>query len=199
MIILTDQRLLRGNYLRTEYVQGGMMDYRDISILLVKIAGIWLIAYAVTRVPGAASFFDSSYGLPWWEQGIAILLPVAFPALIGLVFFLFPATLTNKIMRGERLSEASPAVLFDIERIALSVLGVYLLFHALSGAVFISAYFIRVEQLTKTGMLVGQSHLLGPDKYGEIVSVVVEIAVSLWLIFGAKGLVSVFRKFRGHA
>lgn len=169
--------------------------YKDISILLVKITGVWLIIYAVIGLATNIAYIFNEFSLPWWEYILLASLPIVVPAFIGLAFFTFPATVTNKIVGGEKLSESPPAVFFDIERVALSVLGVFLLFRTVSDAVAHVTYLVTANQLQKAGEWFG---VLDPERVAAIVATAAEFIFAVWLIFGSTGLVLMFNKIRGR-
>ena len=90
-------------------------------------------------------------------------------------------------MAGNELSESKPSAFFEIERVALSVLGVFLLFQTISDVVAHSTYFVHANGLSKKGELVGS--ILEPDRLAAVVATGAEFMVAVLLIVGSKGLV----------
>ncbi|MEW6647803.1 MAG: hypothetical protein AB1450_11425 [Pseudomonadota bacterium] len=174
------------------------MNYRDISILAIRLAGIGLIAVAVIRIPNLAPYIVADTGVPWWGQFLATALHFLLPVLIGALFFMFPATLTNKFIQGSDALGAEPEVLSAVERMALSVLGVFFLFNVVSDVAYHVVYAIRVSQLAQSAMQPSVSVMQNPDWLANVVTTLIEFMVALWLIFGARGIQRLFAVVRGR-
>lgn len=176
------------------------MDYRAISVLLTKAVGIWLVAYALIGLSDRIPYFFSQYdpALSVWGYLVVGSLPVVVPALAGVALFLFPATISNKIVRGEQLLSEND-VFFEMERVVLSAIGVFLLFRTLSDAVHHSVYFYYAKQQANSGIFSGSARALEPEALAAIVATAAEFGVALWLVVGSAGLVRAFNKLRGRA
>lgn len=107
---------------------GQGVDLRAISAILLKIAGLVLVAHAVTRVP---SLFAYGTRADWGIRELLTLagLGIGPQLLLGAIFWFFPGTITNKIVAGTLSS--SKADFREIQLIALAVLGVYLMAQSL--------------------------------------------------------------------
>lgn len=174
------------------------MNYRDISILAIRLAGIWLIAIAMVRIPNLAPYLVADSAVPWWGQFLVTVLHFLLPALIGALFFMFPATLTNKFIQGSDAPGGAPEVLAAVERMALGMLGVFFLFNVISDVAYHVVYAIRVGQLARDALQPSVSVLQDPEWYANWVTTLVELVVALWLIFGARGIQRLFVLVRGR-
>src|SRR5712691_8702781 len=116
------------------------MDTKDLAAVLVKTAGLAIFAYAVIRLPaylppwvsGNAPF---SIGALFAEAAVTLALPM----LLGLLFWFFPATVTNKMVSGKKLAEAQFG-LREFERVALTIVGVSIVAYGLADFIHAVAF-----------------------------------------------------------
>lgn len=174
-----------------------MMNYRDISILAIKLTGIALIAIALIRIPNLFPYLSADADIPWWVQLIAIILPYLLPVLIGILFFMFPATLTNKFIKGGESSDGRSDTFVALEYVALRVLGVFFMFYVISDITYHTIYAIAVSRVARDGT--SAFLLQDPNWYANMLSTLVELVVALWLILGTKGIMQMLVKMRGRA
>jgi len=78
------------------------VDYRDLTNLLLKVAGAVIIIFAIINVPTYVSYYFTLQ-----EESVAAFLgvsviPMLVPVAVGLFLLLFPVTITNKIIKGEK-------------------------------------------------------------------------------------------------
>lgn len=167
------------------------MDTKDLAALLVKTAGLAIFGYAVIRLP--------AYFPPWQDgnapfsiralfAGAAVTL--ALPMLLGLLFWFFPATITNKMVSGEKLTEAQFG-LREVEGVALTVVGVSIVAYGLADFIHAAtvAYFMHAQHPEVTP--------LPADMYAEIVFPVAKIAIGTGVVVGARGIGSFVARLRG--
>lgn len=170
------------------------MDYKDLTALLVKIGGVGLLVYGVLQIPSLVSLLHFGSETPFKNFFVFGVIPLIFPFLIGFWFLLMPSAVTNKLVKGDKLSASPPGFFFDLERVALSVLGVFLLFNALSDIAYHSAFILKGKELMIEGLFPGEKLRL--ERYAALVATVFELALALWLIFGAKGLLNILNRIR---
>jgi len=127
------------------------VNYRELSILAIKLTGIVLIAFAVLRIPNLLPYLSADTGVPWWAQLIAIALPYLLPALIGVLFFMFPATLTNRFISGGAAFDGKSDAFVALEYVALRVLGVFFLFYVISDIAYHTVHAVAVSRLARGG------------------------------------------------
>jgi hypothetical protein len=167
------------------------MDTKDIAALLVKTAGLILFGYAVIRLP--------AYILPGGDPNapfsIAALFAqaavfLALPMLLGLLFWFFPATVTNKMVSGEKLAGAQFG-LREFERVALTIVGVSIVAYGLADFIHAVAvaYFLHNQHPEVTP--------LPSDIYAGIVLPVAKIAIGAALAVGARGIGKFVARLQG--
>lgn len=169
------------------------MDLRQLSALLVKISGMVVIVFAVSGIPGYINSFlhqgqDTFVNFSAW-----VLSPLAFPLFIGLLMWSFSKSITNKIIKDGTGPIDSNEFLVEIERIAITVLGIILLFFALSDQTF-NLIFIYITSKENFGSLM--TIKVSAEDWGHIAGTTVEILFSLVLIARAEGITYIIRKLR---
>jgi hypothetical protein len=164
-----------------------MVDYRGIVALAVKLLGLWLIVHGVTtfaqvfpRLVGSALSTDLILMFSAW-----VLVPVLF----GSLLWLFPRRLANTIVHpGLPPDGVDPDWAVKLEQVGMSLLGVFLLFQALSGlASHVTLYRADIE-----------IDLYAPrDLYPAVVGRLVQVAVALLLVLRSHGIVNALARLRG--
>jgi hypothetical protein len=157
----------------------------------LKTVGLVMLAYAVFEIPlyfpPRASLTDDYSISVALVQATATL---ALPIVLGLLLWFFPATVTNKIVSGEKLSgERFGAV--DLERVALTVVGAWLFAYGIADLIYTVtsmvvlqvAYADQSPQLTR--------YLPG------IITSAAKAALGLGLAIGAKGVARLINRVRG--
>jgi len=120
---------------------------------------------------------------------------VFFPFLFGIIFIRFGGLIARKLLPSDENAESNCD---DLERSGITVLGVFLLYRALSDSALHFGTIYQANQLLKNSMAPPDITLVNPDQYGAILATAIEFAFSLWLVFGSKGLVNLLRAFRSR-
>ena len=168
------------------------MDMKDLAALLVKTAGLTLFGYALIRLPvyilpvgdPNAPF---SIGALFAQAGVILALPM----LLGLLFWFFPATVTNKMISGEKLAGAQFG-LREFERVALTIVGVSIVAYGLADFIHAVAfaYILHNEHPEVTP--------LPAEVYAGIVFHVAKIAIGMSLTVGARGIGQFVARLQGR-
>ncbi|USF86400.1 hypothetical protein [Candidatus Endoriftia persephonae] len=169
------------------------MDYRQLSNLLIKVSGIVIVVFAVTAIPGHINSFlhqgqDTLAKFAMW-----VIFPLIAPVIIGLLMWSFPGTITNRVFDKSIESSESNRAAEEIERIAVTILGLILLFFALSDLAFNFTY---VYFTNKENAGVITSFRISPEDWGHIVGTIVEIAFALTILLKSKGVILLIKRLR---
>ena len=168
-----------------------MIDLRSIVRLVLKLSGlvmvIWGLVTVISFVPVVFPLSEVSMGRDALYVLFSPLVMVAF----GLFLWLFPAPVTNTVFRKDsKDSAAEPRWAAELQVVGVSLLGLWLLYRAISDLV----YHLMVYR-TRT-----QSTDFYTDGYTEfpafMVATLVEFVVAVFLLFGARGIVRVLRQVR---
>jgi hypothetical protein len=168
------------------------MDLNDISRILIKVAGISIMVFVLVGIPTYISYYFSLRlaDFSFMAFFFMSILPMLIPLSAGYLMWKFPGTIANKIVSSEKeKATTNSKTIEDIEIIAFSVLGLYLLFNATSDIAYNLSYFYQTKEAAGEGSL-----LIEP--YSFIIATIVEIIFALILLFGSKTLVRMFRKLR---
>lgn len=171
----------------TEYI----IDYRSIVRLILKLTGIALMVYGVVHLASSAPFFlsfISNSETPY--QSTMMLIPPLIIIIFGLILWLFPAPVTNTLLqKGTAEDDANQTWPAKLERIGISLLGLWLLYRAISDLV----YHLMVYRAQHNSPLF-------PSGYSEfpayMTATLVELVFALFLIFGARGISRLLHQLR---
>ncbi len=161
-----------------------MVDYRGIVTLALKLLGLWLV---VGGVGDAARLLPSLYTSPV-PMDMTFLIDPLLPLLFGSFLWLFPARVANTIVHpGLPPNGADPEWAVMLERIGMSLLGVFLLFQSLSGL---------ASHVTVYRALSAFEPKAARDFYPALVARIVQAAVALVLVLGSEGIVNALARLR---
>lgn len=171
------------------------MDTKDISNLLLKIGGMFIIVMSISHIQGYVSAY-TQYAERSFPLFLSIVvIPNIIPLLLGIFIFTKPSKITNKIIHEGAQEEGRSAnsAVQGIEQIALTVLGFYLLSLAFSDIVYHLTNFIKAKSnlINQGGTLSNSQILTAP-----FIATIAELWFSLWLIFKSKGIVLFIKQIR---
>lgn len=155
------------------------MTSKQFVALGVRLFCVWLAIYLMTGMMG---FWIAVSRQPHNGTASAILLAaIAVFALIVILLWLFPLTVARKLL--PRSAQGQLVALpphEQIERAGFCLMGLWLLTHAVPGLVFDAV-------VTRLYHADGELELR-PQDYAAVAEHLVELALALWLLFGARGL-----------
>jgi hypothetical protein len=164
-----------------------MVDYHSVARLLLKLFGVALILYAFTitpqyLMPMAANLDGVEFGYRYY---VAVLMPLTVPLILGVFLWLFPSAVANTVIPVSARPQKNEWAL-QIERIAISAIGIYVLFGAISDLVYHLA------------TLVARNVSAGPaPNFGALmIATVAETGIALYLVFRSQGIANLLRRFR---
>jgi hypothetical protein len=170
-----------------------MLNYNDLTRVLIKIAGAIIIAFAISGMPSYLSYYFS-LRLPdesVWLFFSYTVLPMAVPLCLGVVMLYLPGTIANKIVSPSERGSPAVSDLEGLQVVAFGVLGLYLLFQVLSDFIFnFSVIFLNKQMHAVT-------NISDIETYSRIIATVAELFFALYLLLGAKrlsGLISSLRR-----
>jgi len=116
------------------------MDLRQLSLLLIKIAGLVIVAIAITAIPGYVNYYvDRGEGTLLSFFALTVI-PLAFPVIIGVLMWRFPSTITNKILIDGAEYAKQSDMIAELERVVVTLLGLLIMYFALSDLVYNQSY-----------------------------------------------------------
>lgn len=170
------------------------MDYKDLTALLAKLTGavllFWYISSLPSLIPGvlqAPSF--------WWAIFVNIV-PSIVPLLLAIVLFVFPATVTNKLVKGNKL-DTNVAFLAGLEILALRLIGVFYVFNSIVDLVTHFAKVLITPSIYEKMGMIAPPTAWTPDTAAWTLATFVELGLALWLVFGAHGIANAIQRLRG--
>ena len=171
------------------------MTKKEIAKLACKLLGLYALLMGLTT-------FGSNLG--WLFGGLSsdrpvfgFLIPSVIFTAYGLFLWFGAAFLSGLMISDENNKEGkSKMVAAEMQAIAFSVLGLWILAQGLINAADYAMFLWLIDYLPWTGEE-GFGGALREMKKGRIVLVLVKIGIGIWLLFGARGLVGIVNRMRG--
>jgi hypothetical protein len=166
------------------------MDTRAISTILLKVAGLIVIVLCVGQVPGYFSVMTREAGWTLAQVLGTIGLTLGPLAILGIGLWFFPGTVANRIVSGAPVPEST----FDprpLELIALTVVGIYLVAHAIIDIAYNVALAITLLRV------VPDLANVPPSVIARIAAALVQIIIGVALCIGGRGVLRLVERMRG--
>jgi len=169
------------------------MDYRELSKLLIKVAGMVVIVIAITSIPSHINGFlyqghDTFLNFIKW-----VLFPLSLPLIVGYLMWSFSGTITNKIIEKNIEPAINTVALKEIEQIAVTILGLILMFYSLSDIVF-NIMYVLAENAGHS--IMSTEFRVSAENWGHIAGTLVEVLFALTLLSKTNGVILLLNKLR---
>lgn len=166
------------------------MTLRDITALTIKVSGIVLFIIVVARMP--EYFKDYLTDQSAMVDGIAwrYIVPLLIPSIAALLLVLFPYSISDKVVFAAKSENEFKTQIHEIEIVAIRILGLLLLYWAISDAVFHATNFMMLKPEVQSDFP------LSAYNYPYMITTVVEAICALWLLVGTRQVVYFLTKIR---
>jgi hypothetical protein len=195
--------MLYGNHITVVRWQNGgiVMTKKEIVSLSLKLAGIYCLIMAITRLNFAIMSAVSALRQGFWDMLISItpfvVLLLSFTPVVLLLLFgaylIFSSKLPSKMASSMIQEEKTTSFTFqDIQVLAFSIIGVWLLSSTIP--TFIQVI-VRITVLYSASQ---QSVPVFRNSYiiSQIVVPVLKLALGIYLFSGSKGLAKLWQKLQ---
>jgi len=164
------------------------MDTRAIGAILLKIAGLVLIAESAASLP--AFFSPVSVGANWTfaEAAATAAATIGPMAVVGILFWLFPGSIVNKIVASADVPESVGSR--PIELVAVSLVGISLISGSLVKLSREIASWVVIQAQSPDHMFIWASLV------SNFVAIMVQAAIGVGLCIGARGVVDLIHRLR---
>lgn len=153
----------------------------------IRVFAIFVVIYTLRFGANLLPFLGSGEAVrATWTFFAFFAVP---PLAAAVIFWLFPLTLARAILPKVMVAESKTNwKIDDIQEVALSVLGVWVLATALPDVFqwIVYSHLMNKYQLGE----------LSPENVGKIWATAVELTIGFWLVFGAKGISGIIRMAR---
>jgi hypothetical protein len=161
------------------------MTNRQFVALGVRLFCIWLAIYILRYAP-AYWLLNGQQSSAAHDAAPLIIGTLVLVAIV-IALWLFPLTVARKLLPRSALDlPTSLPTREQIEQAGFCLLGLWLLTQAIPSLVFEGMVFYLY---TRPGSELG----LRPQEYAALARALVELALAVWLLFGAKGLLGIVR------
>lgn len=156
------------------------MDLRELTRLAIKLAGLYILVNALIAVPSVIAT-PKPYGAEW---GVSLALY----ALFGLVLFLIPGRIVNRVIHIPGQATEGAVSAEKLAQVGSILLGVYFTVGGVYGL---------IQTYAKTRLFHqwfwphpgSRGPDLTPDEFGYLIAGAVEIAIGLFLWLGSRYVV----------
>ncbi len=165
------------------------MHKEQIVGLAVRLFAIFLLIYTVRYL---SDYIHVLMGESYFKGNTTpLIILTLIPFIIVVLLWFFPLKVATRLI--PKIENTEPAVQLgnnEIEHIALSLLGVWVLASAIPDIFYWTTFAYMIKS---SGMVLG---VLRPENVGNIVATISEIIIGIWLIVGSKGIVGIVRRLR---
>ncbi len=166
------------------------MNIKDITALTIKISGIVLFVLVVAKMPehfkGYLAAQEEVRSISIWHY----IVPLLIPGIFAILLVAFPYKISSKLVFKENIQPDTDANLKRIEIIAIRILGLLLLYFAISDIVFHTSNYIMLRSINQ------QDFPVAAYNYPYIITTAVELLFALWLLAGTNNVISLLVKIR---
>ena len=156
---------------------------KEITSLVVRIAGLILIVYTLSNVP----MYYLSYISQLENSAIAYSLPLLVPLIAGVILFKFPGLFSDAFIKIEAENINKPETTAYLY-LGLVLIGFILLFYALSDIVFHISNYLLLISFTDI-----EPTILNYD-YPSLIATFIELIFSIALITKPKPIIKFVKK-----
>lgn len=160
------------------------MDLKNLVVLFVKLSGLTFVVWTILDAASAAPML---VGAPGDLFGV-YLFTLLFRVAVGGALWFLPVAISNTIIKESPLIEDSDRFFFELQRSALMLMGLYLLYRGITDLIHFYSYESSMYEL------LGSDHRRTSSEYASIVAAVAQIGISLFFMFGASALVKLIRR-----
>jgi heme/copper-type cytochrome/quinol oxidase subunit 4 len=164
------------------------MDAKDLAALLLKIAGLVILGHALFQVPYFFPLEEISAGkFSFADAVMSAVYYITLPLVVGALLWFFPATISNKIVSGKKLSDSGFGVR-QFEQVALTLIGVWLVAYGIADLISSLVWIAQVEK---------QFNTLPPRAYAATLAAVAKVIIGCAIAIGSGGVSRLLRRLGG--
>lgn len=167
-----------------------MQTREDVIAVASRLFALFLFVLVLRALAQSAStLFGGEWDLPWLLLGLSLH---ALTLAVAAFLWFFPLTIARKLLPVARDSGTVPlAQTPNLQALAFSVLGAWVLASALSDALYWVVFFAYSERA-------GVDYALSAQHVAGVVAALAEVLIGIYLLLGSKGLAGLIQRFR-HA
>jgi hypothetical protein len=162
------------------------MRGQDIVAVATRLFAVYIVVFLLRMIPQIVQI-----RLRGFDFAVIILVALLM-ALLAVFLWLFPQTVARKLL-PQHLDESpvSPWTLEAVFAVGASLVGVFILAQAVPNVVYWIALILAKQQDANTAGF-------SPQNYAAMTSLVAEVALGVWLLFGGRGIANAILLMRGR-
>ncbi len=160
------------------------MTNAQILAIGIRLFCIWLAVYVLRDLPGLWSLNTQQFP----DRGLAISVIVVAVVLVALVIalWMFPLSVARKLLPRGGMDEPARLPVEQLERAGFCLLGLWVLTDAIPSLFY---YAVMVYHFTRPDTRID----LRTENLAGLLHTAVQLALAIWLLFGARGLLGLIR------
>jgi hypothetical protein len=119
------------------------------------------------------------------------------PFAVGLALIYFPSTIATQVLRIEGIEPKSPNDSTLLERVAVSVMGLWFTLQAVLDGVHIFSRWNLYRRFIENQYPGASGPSIGPGEFAGFITAALQLILGLWLLLGSRGLANAFARLRG--
>jgi len=164
----------------------------NFSKMIIKLSGMIIIIYSILNIPKYLSWFISYNDKSLSVFVFSFILPVSIPIVVGAILFIKYERITNMVVCEE--IKVDNLFFYNIEKILLTILGIYLFLSGISDLSLHISSFLQGSTLYNNmyNKQLVSSFITSP----YIITTVIEIALSVILLTKTEKIMNIIEKIR---
>lgn len=166
-----------------------MTPHQILTLCIRLVALVWLL-YTVSHVHELFAYLNEDQQVQISKT--AILTFALFQIAMCALLWLFPRSIAAKLLPGLNLTTETPtSTPVEWQTLGVICIGIWALTRALPDATYWFTYY----NIMTANSNIDLSYFT-PDQKAAMISTITELAIGLWLLLGAKGVVAILFKAR---
>lgn len=165
------------------------MKLEHIVAVAVRLFAIVVAIFALRNGVSSGPYF---YQQGWHITSYAYISLMALLVLFAVYLWFFPLSVTNKLLSFKKKDEVEDQTVSyeQIQFVAFTILGIYLLFHVVSDIVYWAVIFTVSMRDSNIPVEISL------DQKGQMFATVIEFIFVIYLLLGANGIIKLFHRLR---
>ena len=166
----------------------------NFSKMIIKLSGILILIFSIINIPTYISWYISYANKSAAVLMFSCIFPISIPIIIGLLLFSKYEKITNLIVFQEYKTDN--LFFSKIERILITVLGIYLFFSGISDLSMNIASFLQGS--VHGDNIYNKSLISAFVKSPSVIATIIEIIFSIFLIVKTEKIMNFIEKIRNQ-
>lgn len=178
----SERRRLSGRYgaIPQSTCWGAVVTNTQIVALGVRLFSIWLAVYVLQAIPGMWALYTNASPNGSGKAAVIIIAIAMMLVVLVIWFWSHPITVARKLLPPSTLEQPTALPMEQLQRVGFCLLGLWFLTAAVPNAFYEATIYLAARA--------DSTAVFRARDYADMVEVVVQLGIGIWLLFGARGL-----------